>query len=130
VSTHQKAYEVRPNRAVCYPNRKRQEWMSGFVGVVSLSETGDKYWVNIWQNRHNLAGARYFALRLRAKDNLAKTYSSQLRDNPFHPGQYVGTLALANGQKFRLELWEDSHPQTGRRYLRAPFELIERRTGE
>jgi hypothetical protein len=131
VSTHhreQKAYEARPDWAVCYPYRKRQEWMSDFCGVVSLSETGERYWLNIWEHQDNLTDARHFVLRLRAKEDPgAKTYSNQLHRSLFYPGQYVGTLLLANGQKLRVDLWEDCRPQTGRRYLRVHFELIGRR---
>jgi hypothetical protein len=46
-----KTYEDRINWALCYPNRKCEERMSDFTGVVRLTETGRKYWVNVWQGR-------------------------------------------------------------------------------
>jgi hypothetical protein len=118
---HEKqAYEARPDWAFCYPNRKRQEWMSDFCSVIALSATGSqKYWVNVWEH-HDVTS--YFVLRLTKKDDGAQKYSTKLRDSAFHRGRFIGSLAV-DRQQYRVALWEEDSSTTRGRYLRVHFEL-------
>jgi len=120
-----KAYENRADWAVCYPYRKRADWQSDFCSIVRLAESGQRYWLNIWENRDDLRSRpKYFVIRLKAKEggSEAKPYSCRLQDSVFHPGKYVGTLRLANGLCYEVSLWEEVEPQPGRCYLRIHFE--------
>jgi hypothetical protein len=120
-----KPYETRPNWALGYPNRKRADWQSDYCSVLRLSESGERYWLNIWENRDDLRSRpKYFVVRLKAKEggSEAKPYSCRLRDSVFHPGKYVSTLRL-NGVRYEVALWEDVQPQPGPCYLRVHFEL-------
>ena len=123
-----KTYEDRIDWALCYPNRKCEEWMSNFTGVVRLTETGRKYWVNVWQGRDKHTGTEEFAFRLRAKEGPGTRASScQLRENRSSSIQYAGKLALTDILELRLECWEEAVGEIGRRRLRIHFIADQRR---
>jgi hypothetical protein len=105
-----RAFESRPNWAVCYPTDKQ------YLGVTRLSHTGERYWVSIWEHQDH--PVRCFEVQLKAKDNPgAKAYRCCLQASGGHPDQFAGPLQLANEVIYQLALWEDA------RCLRIHFEL-------
>jgi hypothetical protein len=112
--------ESRVDRAFLYPVRnKRESWQSDFVGVVRLSASGQRYWVNVW-------AADQYRLRLSEKDGLGlKTPICRL--SPAGPGRYTGELRLRDedsSQQFLLRVWLHETDQRG---LSLHFETIARR---
>jgi hypothetical protein len=98
--SHPKHYEDRADRALLYPTRnKRENWQSDFVGVVRLSATGKRYWVNLWISDP-------YRIRLSEKDGLVK--SPVCRLSPVGPGRYTGKPALYDkdsSRQFLLRVW-------------------------
>jgi hypothetical protein len=109
-------YEDRVDKAPLYPARnKREPWQSDLAGVVRLSATGARYWVNLWSTDG-------FRLRLSEKDGPLKTPVCRL--SPVGPGRYTGELLLSDEEsssQFLLRVWLH---ETDQRWLEVHFEVI------
>jgi hypothetical protein len=123
-----KTYEDRINWARCYPNRRCEEWMSHFTGVVQLTENGEKYWADVWQRWGKQTGARQPALRLSAKEaSSTRAWCWQLRKKPSRSIRYAGCLALTDTIELLVECWEDAVGEIGLRRLRIHLIADQRR---
>jgi hypothetical protein len=112
-----KQHESRSDRTILYPVRnKRESRQSDYCGVVRLSSTGKRYWVNLWT-------ADPYRLRLSEKDGLGlKTPISRL--SPVGEGCRTGQLLLNVEDAFtqlRLRVWLR---ETDQRWLEVHFETI------
>jgi hypothetical protein len=113
-------YETRPDRANLYPVRnKRQPWQSDLTGVVRLTATGLRYWINVWVNG---------GCKLRISEQHGSVKSSICQFSPLgEEGRYTGQLTLwdeDSRSQFRLRVWLR---ETDQQWLAVHFEVVSQR---
>jgi hypothetical protein len=109
-------YESRPNWSFLYPTRdKREPWQGDFAGVVRLSATGARYWVNLW-------ASDTYRLRLSEKRGLLKTPICQLVS--VGPDRQTSELPLFDEDSSRQFMLHVDLQKTGQRWLEIHFETI------
>jgi hypothetical protein len=92
-------HESRVGWTIAYPDRR-----NGFCGVVRLSQTGKRYWINIREHQ-DCSG---FDLQLKTKDEPgAKPYRCCIQASAIDPDQFAGPLQLAD-VGYQISLWKDA----------------------
>ena len=117
-SQRSKHYEDRVDRAFLYPARQLELWQCNFTGVVRLSATGIRYWVNLWTTDT-------YRLRLSEKNGQLKTPVCRL--SPLGSGHYTGELLLVHADAPRPFLLRVDLRATDQRWLEVRFNAVARR---
>jgi hypothetical protein len=114
-SSDAKRHEDRLDWALCYPRIKSAAGQTDYTGVVRLSASGQRFWINIRPIEPRLGWTEAFRLDLTAKDGSGKARAlCYLRENRFNSAQLGGHLTLVDAAnhpdalKFRIEAWEQT----------------------